>query len=124
MDQAAVLRELKVNLGLPWTAIGKKLGLTKQRVLGLVCFFDLPDEIEIGAFITLEEPTRPMIEEAVSAGFYEPEFLHGKKYPRVQILTIEELIEDKNLKYPRILPEATFKSAKRKIDRGEQGELI
>jgi len=78
----------------------------------------------IGAFITLENPTKPMMEEAVSAGFYEPEFLTGKKYPKVQIFTIEELFEDKQLKYPRILPEATFKNAKRKIARGEQGQLI
>jgi len=65
-----------------------------------------------------------MIEEAVSAGFYEPEFLHGKKYPKIQILTIKELFEDKQLQYPRIMPEVTFKNAKRKINKGEQGELI
>jgi len=82
------------------------------------------ERAEIGAFITLEEPTRPMTEEAVSAGFYEPKFLYGKKYPKIQILTIEEIFEGKQLKYPRIMPEATFKSAKRKIDTGEQGELI
>ena len=78
----------------------------------------------IGALITLEEPTRPMKEEAVSAGFYEPEFLPGKKYPKIQILTIKELLEDRKLDYPRIAPEVTFKRAERKIDRGEQGELI
>ncbi len=82
------------------------------------------EKAEIGAFITLEEPTRPMIEEAVSAGFYEPEFLQGKKYPRIQILTIKELLEDKKLKYPRIMPEATFKNAKRKRNSGDQGKLI
>jgi len=82
------------------------------------------EKAAIGAFITLEEPTRPMIEEAVSAGFYEPEFLHGKKYPKIQILTVKELFEDKQLQYPRIMPEVTFKSAKRKIDKGEQGELL
>jgi len=82
------------------------------------------ENAEIGAFITLENPTKPMIEEAVSAGFYEPESLGGKKYPKVQILTIEELLDDRQLKYPRIMPEATFKDAKRKIDRGEQGKLL
>lgn len=40
------MREIKVNLGLPWTAIGKKLGLTKQRVLDLVGLLDLPEEIK------------------------------------------------------------------------------
>lgn len=78
----------------------------------------------IGAFITLEEPTRPMTEEAVSAGFYEPKYLPGKKYPKIQILTIEQLFEGKSLGYPRIAPEVTFKSAQRKIDSGEQQELL
>ncbi|GAH06698.1 unnamed protein product, partial [marine sediment metagenome] len=35
MDQAAVLRELKLNPGSPWEAIAKRLGLTKRRVLDL-----------------------------------------------------------------------------------------
>ena len=82
------------------------------------------EKAEIGAFITLEEPTRLMIEEAVSAGFYEPEFLQGKKYPKIQILTIKELLEGKKLTYPRILSEATFKNAKRKRKSGDQGKLI
>ena len=46
MDQAAVLSELKVNLGLPWEKLVQRLGLTKQRVLDLVCLLDLPDEIK------------------------------------------------------------------------------
>jgi len=82
------------------------------------------ENAEIGAFLTLENPTKPMIEEAVSAGFYEPEYLGGKKYPKVQILTIEDLLDDRQLKYPRIMPEATFKDAKRKIDKGEQRKLL
>ena len=46
IDKASALRELKVNLGLPWTAIGKKLGLSKQRILDLVGLLGLPDEIK------------------------------------------------------------------------------
>ncbi|NSW84488.1 MAG: restriction endonuclease [Syntrophothermus sp.] len=64
----------------------------------------------IGCFITLEEPTRPMKEEALSAGFYEPAFLGGK-YPRLQILTISELLAGKKLEFPRVA-EATFQKAK------------
>jgi ParB family chromosome partitioning protein len=45
IDRAAALRELKVNLGLPWEQLAKKLGLTKQRVLDLVGLLDLPEEI-------------------------------------------------------------------------------
>jgi site-specific DNA-methyltransferase (adenine-specific) len=70
----------------------------------------------IGAFLTLKEPTKPMETEAASAGFYEPESFPGKKYPRLQILTIAGLLFGKNLEYPHLGPgsQATFKKAPRK----------
>jgi len=71
------------------------------------------EKAQIGVFITLEEPTRPMIEEAVSAGFYEPEHFPGNQYPRIQILTIRELLEGGEAQYPRMAPDATFKRARR-----------
>jgi len=46
IDRASALRELKVNLGSPWEAIAKSLGLTKRRILDLVGLLDLPDEIK------------------------------------------------------------------------------
>jgi len=46
MDQAAALRERKVNPGSPWQTIAQRLGLTKRRVLDLVGLLDLPDEIK------------------------------------------------------------------------------
>jgi site-specific DNA-methyltransferase (adenine-specific) len=72
------------------------------------------EQAAIGVFITLQEPSKPMKEEAVSAGFYEPEQLPGKHYPKIQIRTIEELFEEKELEYPRVAPEVTFKKAERK----------
>lgn len=70
------------------------------------------EKAEIGAFITLQEPTRPMREEAAAAGFYEPEHFPGR-YPRLQILTIEELLNDRELQYPRMAI-GTFRKAERK----------
>jgi len=67
----------------------------------------------IGALLTLKNPTRAMQEEAVAAGFYEPESLPGQRYPRLQILTIGELFAGKTLLYPR-LGAGTFKKAPRK----------
>jgi len=67
----------------------------------------------IGLFITLEEPTRPMIEEAATASFYEAKEL-GKKYPRLQILTIEELLNGKQSEYPRGAGRLTYKQAQRR----------
>jgi len=67
----------------------------------------------IGILITLEEPTRPMVQEAAASGFYEPEHFPGHQYPRIQILTIRELLEGKEAQYPRMAPPATFKRAQR-----------
>ncbi|MHB1334801.1 MAG: ParB/RepB/Spo0J family partition protein [Candidatus Humimicrobiaceae bacterium] len=46
VDRAAALKELKVNLGLPWEVIAKRLGLSKRRVLDLVGLLNLPEEIQ------------------------------------------------------------------------------
>ncbi len=75
----------------------------------------------IGLFITLEKPSRDMVTEAVSAGFYESE-LWQKKYPRIQILTIEEILDGKEIDMPSA--HGTFKQAQ-KIKRvsEEQGRF-
>jgi site-specific DNA-methyltransferase (adenine-specific) len=71
------------------------------------------EKAAIGAFITLEEPTEPMRTEAVSAGFYEPRYFRGKQYPRIQILTIKELLNGAELQYPQ-QQVVTFKKAEHK----------
>lgn len=67
------------------------------------------EKAEIGALICLEEPTGPMKKEAAEAGFYHSEGT-GKDYPRLQILTVAELLAGKELQHPRLL-EVTFKRA-------------
>jgi len=57
----------------------------------------------------------------VRGEFYEPEYFPGKRYPRIQILTIKELLNGKQLEYPRVAPEVTFKKAERK-SKGEEPE--
>jgi site-specific DNA-methyltransferase (adenine-specific) len=63
------------------------------------------EKAAMGCFITLEEPTSPMKMEAVSAGFYESalkmEGESAEKFPRIQILTIAELLAGKKLQFPR-----------------------
>jgi site-specific DNA-methyltransferase (adenine-specific) len=84
------------------------------------------EKAQIGVYITLEEPTKPMKEEATTAGFYEPEHLPGTYYPRIQILTIQELLDGKKVDYPRHAPVATFKRAQRvqKANDKEQNQLL
>src|SRR6266436_8036933 len=64
----------------------------------------------IGVFITLEKPSQDMTTEAVSAGFYySPGW--NQSYPRIQILTIEELLHNAEVKMPPQF--GTFKQAQR-----------
>jgi site-specific DNA-methyltransferase (adenine-specific) len=45
-----------------------------------------------GILLTLEKPTKPMREEAADAGRYTSKLWHDKDYPKIQLLTIEGLI--------------------------------
>jgi site-specific DNA-methyltransferase (adenine-specific) len=75
----------------------------------------------IGVFLTLEEPTQEMRTEAAAAGFYRSE-QWGRDYPRLQLLTVRELLVGAEVKMP---PTAqTFKQARRERELGaEQMEL-
>jgi len=74
-----------------------------------------------GGLITLREPTRPMLAEAAITGFYESKDFPGR-YPRLQILTIAELLAGKKLEYPSHRVE-TFAKAERKT-KHEQEEMF
>lgn len=67
------------------------------------------EKAQIGVFITLEEPTLPMRSAAASAGFYDSPGW-GQKYPRIQMLTIQELLQDAKIQYPP-RTSVTFKEA-------------
>ena len=82
------------------------------------------ENAEIGLFITLNQPTRPMIQEATSAGIYTPEHYPDHHYPRVQILTIEELLSGTQAEYPRFAPDATFARAPRRRSSAASDRLM
>jgi len=75
------------------------------------------EKAAMGVFITLEEPTKPMREEAVSAGYYHSPGW-GQDYPRIQILTIEELLHGAEVKMPP--QHGTFKEAQRVREAGAE----
>ncbi len=83
------------------------------------------EKAAMGFFVMLAEPTRPMKEEAVSAGFYDaPRF--GSEYPKLQILTIEGLMSGTECpRYPDLtLGRLAFKRAAVNDMEAEQGELL
>ncbi|TSC93978.1 MAG: methylase HpaI [Candidatus Berkelbacteria bacterium Athens1014_28] len=57
------------------------------------------EKANAGIFITLEEPTRPMIEEAISAGSFSVDYTKVE-FPKIQIMTIAELLKDMSPKLP------------------------
>lgn len=57
------------------------------------------EKAALGLFITLEPPTRDMRTEAVAAGFHHSE-LWQRDFPRVQILTVEDLLVGKRPEVP------------------------
>lgn len=69
------------------------------------------EQAPIGIFITLQPPTSEMQVEAVSAGFYHSP-IWNRDYPRVQILTIEEILAGKRPDIPQTpLGSESFKRA-------------
>jgi hypothetical protein len=60
------------------------------------------EKAELGVFITLTGPTQPMRSEAATAGMYTSPW-DKKAYPKVQILTVEELLKDRSRPNPRCL---------------------
>jgi DNA modification methylase len=78
----------------------------------------------IGLFLTLEEPSREMKLEADTAGIYHSD-LWNRDYPRIQILSLRELLEEhrKPRLPPFVLP--TYQQADRVQKRAaEQTELF
>ena len=64
---------------------------------------------EIGVLLTMEEPIRPMRIEAAGAGYYDSSW--GTRHPRLQILTITELLDGKGIDMPASRGNVTFKKA-------------
>ena len=47
----------------------------------------------IGVLITMQEPTKPMREDAAAAGFYHAGWEGQSAYPRIQLLTVAKLLD-------------------------------
>jgi len=68
------------------------------------------EKAAIGVFLTLEKPSKDMTTEAVGAGFYHSPGWN-KDFPKLQILTVEDLLNGKQVQLPPSLH--TFKQAEK-----------
>jgi site-specific DNA-methyltransferase (adenine-specific) len=71
------------------------------------------EHAEIGVLVTLEQPTKPMLTEATTTGWYTPASFPNHQYPRLQVVTIGELLNGTEVHYPRVAPNVTFLKAVR-----------
>ena len=69
------------------------------------------EKADIGVLISFDEPTKPMRTEAAEAGFYNSP--NGKKYRRIQLLTVEQLFEGKIVDYP--FENVTYRKGEREL---------
>lgn len=77
---------------------------------------------EIGFFITLQPPTKPMLHEALIAGVYKHDLM-GRYYKCIQIITIEEMIsQNKRMDIP--LSFEVLRKAERQTSDIEQASLF
>jgi DNA modification methylase len=82
------------------------------------------EKAAIGVLISLEPPTGPMKKEATNAGFYTSPWDQGK-YRRLQLRTIEELLNGKSLDYPaKTQTNVTHKKARKASAQEKQITLI
>jgi len=75
----------------------------------------------IAVLLTLAPPTKEMVTEAAASGFYESDFW-GRKFARVQILTVEDMLAGKRPDMP--WGKAPFAKAPMEKEKGEQEALL
>jgi len=78
------------------------------------------EQAEIGVLITLHPPTKPMRVEAKEAGNYESPW--GTSHPRIQIITINELLENKGIDSPPSKVNVNFKKAHKVMENGSNNQ--
>jgi hypothetical protein len=80
------------------------------------------EDAQIGVLLSFQAPGLGLRAEAASAGFYTSPW--GRSHPRLQLLTVGELLEGKQIDYPHFTGgAATFRRARPARPRTEQGAL-
>lgn len=70
------------------------------------------EKAEAGVFITLEKPTKPMTDESMDAGEFKTPLTGEFRFPKIQVITIEELLKGGKPKLPQGLIKNYHKEAK------------
>lgn len=80
------------------------------------------EKAELGVLLSVDEPTAGMRAEAADFGFYKSPW--GTSHTRMQLVTVEQLLQGKTLDYPAIAgANVTYRRAARAETRPEEPEL-
>ena len=78
------------------------------------------EKAEIGVLLSFDKPTKKMYTEAATAGLYTSPW---GKHPRMQLLTVAELLDGKRVDYPPSQQvNRTFKKAVRRKPKKHAGQ--
>ena len=80
-------------------------------------------QAEIGIFITLKPPTTDMIQTAKVAGIYQTRFYTKQIIDKIQIITIQEILEDKKRIDIPLMSEVLKSAEKQRETQGTQISL-
>jgi len=98
-----------------------KSGHVQASYIRDLCHVVERDKAVMGFLVTLEPPTKPMITEALSAGYYHSPGWN-RDYPKIQIRTIEQLLTGEGFDMPPT--NITLARAQRESRNTEQPELL
>jgi len=99
-----------------------KSGGVQANMIRDLCHVVEREKAVMGFLVTLFEPTKPMLTEALAAGYYHSPGWN-RDYPKVQIRTVEELLSDKGFDMPP--SNVTYERAERvKEQAAKQGKML
>ncbi len=82
----------------------------------------------IGILITMQAPTKDMRKEAATAGVYDSPWGDGRQHPRIQLMTVEQLLAGERPNLPIVRDERTrpYRQApsSRKLSRDKQKKFF
>lgn len=76
----------------------------------------------IGLFVTLEQPTKPMEQEAILDGYYHSPL--GTDYQKIQILTVEQLLQGKKPDLPPWVSPISSPGPSTKANKASKPQLL
>lgn len=100
---------------------GGKLKADDVRSLAMVAQREKASSLGFGVFVSIQKPTAGMRADAASAGTTT---INGKRYPMVQCMTVEEILQGKRPDLPLIDTTVSYANKKARTSTAQQTSLL